>query len=42
MASMTTRLANNFASALKDGDAESELPASQFLVSEMGPPTTPT
>jgi len=42
MASMTTWLANNFASALEDGDAEIELPASRFLVGEMGPPTTLT
>lgn len=39
---MTTWLANHFASALEHVVAEIELPTSQFLVGEMGPPITLT
>lgn len=39
MASMTRWLADNFDDALGDGDGEIELPATSFVVGEMGPPT---
>jgi hypothetical protein len=42
MSSMMTWLANNFRAALEGSEAELELPASSFLVGEMGPPVTLT
>lgn len=36
---MTRWLADNFDDALGDGDGEIELPATSFVVGEMGPPT---